>query len=573
MAKELLEAGVPLERAAELFPSLPEKVLNAAAREIVATGKRLDAGLGQVVLERSVSAVKDSQFVDKHIASLTQDAPDELIDPLFFTLMTDPVVISTGYVLDRSSVLDDNGQLKFRNCPFTRAALKNEVYPLVDRRKKLHEFKEQRLEAMRSTAQTLLESRGFAQFDEVIRAAESFVDDLGATTYFHQAKKLAELRLAAAEFTDRMVTPSEFAQIFIRIHRASDCSDAHGEGSSIQQQVMMLVSRAREALAVDKLEEASEWCKACETVNSECKLPLPVARLRLDLAKKQGIDLRLPRILAYRELKGDENAIKQFLQDEQITHADVIDKRPTLLCCGRISDRTADDEWHSAQMSQPIDTTVELIIVTAGSFRDQNWGNRKANLGLALYDAEGAFVSRCNLFGTYRTPECTYGRAPSRTLQTEEVVVSARPGFKYSLEYTVGGGGGHSIEVEDFRCMVYPHASQARIACRLQDPEGDEGNYRGPLDGDGKASGYGELEYDDGDIFVGSFLHGQMIEGAVYRASQLRFTMRDGSWTIDPNEEIAKQHPLTSIIVAGDLNQAVEPPSEDEYMDYESDDS
>ena len=34
---------------------------------------------------------------------------EEYYDPLYFTVMKDPVVISTGFVMDKSSIVDDNG--------------------------------------------------------------------------------------------------------------------------------------------------------------------------------------------------------------------------------------------------------------------------------------------------------------------------------------------------------------------------------------------------------------------------------------------------------------------------------
>jgi hypothetical protein len=50
------------------------------------------------------------------ISSLANDtfANPKFMDPLYFTVMTDPVVISTGVVMDRSTVLDETGELRFK---------------------------------------------------------------------------------------------------------------------------------------------------------------------------------------------------------------------------------------------------------------------------------------------------------------------------------------------------------------------------------------------------------------------------------------------------------------------------
>lgn len=47
-------------------------------------------------------------------------ADPNLIDPIYFTIMKDPVVVSSGAVMDRSTILTDNGSLRMRTCPVTR---------------------------------------------------------------------------------------------------------------------------------------------------------------------------------------------------------------------------------------------------------------------------------------------------------------------------------------------------------------------------------------------------------------------------------------------------------------------
>ena len=38
-------------------------------------------------------------------------ADPNLIDPIYFTIMKDPVVVSSGAVMDRSTILTDDGRL------------------------------------------------------------------------------------------------------------------------------------------------------------------------------------------------------------------------------------------------------------------------------------------------------------------------------------------------------------------------------------------------------------------------------------------------------------------------------
>jgi len=200
--KELLSVGVSLRRVAELSEGhVDEKELHAIAREVVTQSSAPHSELG-------LSAARDTDFVDKHMTNLTSEAPEELLDPLLFTLMQEPVILSSGYVVDKSTALDEHGQLRFRRCPFTRAQLKPDVYPLVDRRRRLQEFKEKRFDAMTSTAEALMAEGKFAEFDQVVEAAERLLDDLGVKTYFHQAQMFAEMRrLRAGTVPGRSVPP------------------------------------------------------------------------------------------------------------------------------------------------------------------------------------------------------------------------------------------------------------------------------------------------------------------------------------------------------------------------------
>lgn len=58
------------------------------------------------------------------------DPNKNYIDPIFYNVMIDPVVTSTGIVMDRKTIVDQNGNLKHQNCPLTRQRLEPKVYPL-----------------------------------------------------------------------------------------------------------------------------------------------------------------------------------------------------------------------------------------------------------------------------------------------------------------------------------------------------------------------------------------------------------------------------------------------------------
>lgn len=82
------------------------------------------------LLVRSESVKYDDDFFEKLIEWTLKDPNPSFIDPITYSIMVDPVVLSSGQVMDRKSALDDNGSLRFNECPMTRLKLDPKVYPL-----------------------------------------------------------------------------------------------------------------------------------------------------------------------------------------------------------------------------------------------------------------------------------------------------------------------------------------------------------------------------------------------------------------------------------------------------------
>jgi len=108
MARELLRARVLIETVIELMADrLSERSINQIARELVIDDDVPGPSLGLALLERSKSAAANQMFLSHYVNSLSEEPPEELLCPLMMTLMTDPVTISSGYVLNRASVYDE----------------------------------------------------------------------------------------------------------------------------------------------------------------------------------------------------------------------------------------------------------------------------------------------------------------------------------------------------------------------------------------------------------------------------------------------------------------------------------
>jgi hypothetical protein len=77
-----------------------ENKANLADQELIIASQILEEGQQDVgFFEVVFNALKND------------DSHEEYLDPIFFTVMKDPVVISSGYVMDRSTILDDDDKL------------------------------------------------------------------------------------------------------------------------------------------------------------------------------------------------------------------------------------------------------------------------------------------------------------------------------------------------------------------------------------------------------------------------------------------------------------------------------
>jgi hypothetical protein len=580
---ELLASGLDLSRIIEIFHDnvCEEDVITVARRLIVKETDENDdskrsnylCDLGTSIIHRSPSDVLvDSAFISHHIENLAQDAPQDFFDPIFSNLMNDPVVLSSGFIVDRSTAIEHgSGELKFQTCPWSRQPLSEKVYPLVSLKNQLQEFKLKRITAMMDTASNLLEIRNIPDFCRIFDLAQTFLYDIGERRYREKAKELTYLGLSTLNIKQNdtesycILEPGLLATLVIRLYKMNEAKDNQEE---CIEKITKIQAIAREAIEASRFQEASDWITACESIQANCEnllvgdKEIPVARMYLELGHKRGGgDLTTLQRRVYRELLRTEDSalVSEFLQEEGIDAEDMTDLSPAYFRVSHLSSQIEDEEWHEAGRSSALEGEVSHIVVTSRDFRDQGWGNAKANLGLALYDSNGVFVARCNLYGTYRSVNYRYGEHAHRLLKKDEKVVSrTKPGYYYKLEYTVGAGGGHTLDVASWDCKMFHKKwffSSPKNCYRMHDPEGDAGLYIGPVDNHGVADGRGRLEYDDGITFIGNFLNGLMEEGTNYLNGKAIHTMQGGRWTpgsdfASPEEGIVARYPLDAHDIA-----------------------
>ena len=94
----------------------------------------------------------------------------------------------------------------------------------------------------------------------------------------------------------------------------------------------------------------------------------------------------------------------------------------------------------------------------------QGWGNAKGKLRVALL-RNGEVVALHDLWGIVGR-DIHQTQPPLLTLMTEDVVGLAQPGDVLRMEYRVGHGGGHCLEVINWTCPSTLSAMRVSIALK-----------------------------------------------------------------------------------------------------------
>merc|ERR1719362_939637 len=303
----LLRLGVPVAKLEELYgTSLVCSIAKAMVKssEGEATGR---LAVGKQLLQRSISskrdALEDQGFVDSMLASLMQDPDPMLMDPLMLVPLKDPVVLSSGFVVDRGTAFPDgSSNLRFQHCPFSREPLKRDVYPLVFLRDKVKEWKLDRLNQAVVMAEELVSSKQDPEFVErVFGIAEQYMDEVGDATYIHVARRLAE--------AERKSTVVKGPEKILRIHqRLSRVLSAEELPAQVTEAMVEFSAEAQRQLDAGDAEAAASWL--CQDVQSW--LERPEIRAHWSGTDRHRAWLKLQ--LRVARARADDGAIRRWLQ-------------------------------------------------------------------------------------------------------------------------------------------------------------------------------------------------------------------------------------------------------------------
>lgn len=106
-------------------------------------------------MQKHASLNQDNDFFEVILNAIKNDETNpEFVDPIFMTVMKDPVVLSSGVVMDKSTVLDDSGNLHFQECPLTTLQLKPKVFPVNILKTKIIDWTKNRFKLALNLAKT-----------------------------------------------------------------------------------------------------------------------------------------------------------------------------------------------------------------------------------------------------------------------------------------------------------------------------------------------------------------------------------------------------------------------------------
>merc|ERR1712176_593939 len=219
------------------------------------------------------------------------------------------------------------------------------VYPALDIKKQLHDFKYKRMNTILETASYLLKVRNIPDFCRLFDLAETFLHDIGETTYHSLARRLSLLGLSIMNiqldkkkddktYQNTILQPNTLATLLIRLYKIDGAATVHDSNSSNNKNDFMdYVSKMRKITNLEikagRLEVADHWCKACKCIYDSCSKDMLIngrkidaTRLFLKLTSKRDEKKNLR--IKLRRKRGDR---KEIIKLRRHTYVQTISRR------------------------------------------------------------------------------------------------------------------------------------------------------------------------------------------------------------------------------------------------------
>lgn len=251
------EGSLPLARQAslglELARSSDRSPMNRSpATTATATRPTTTSSTAADDLSSSISAAPpiadllSSEALASALEAELDDPPERLCDPLMMCIMSEPMIISTGFIFDQTTLMDSNGRLRFQTCPMTRMPIESKAYPVVQLKKELVDFKLRRLGAILD----VVEMRGNSSA-KLLDVAKTLIESLGVSTYGHLAVRYWALALKSLDmpFENRLAVLRDVSAARKTIPEAANVFTEH------MQYDLATVHRLRADNDLDRLAE------------------------------------------------------------------------------------------------------------------------------------------------------------------------------------------------------------------------------------------------------------------------------------------------------------------------------
>eukprot|EP00746_Dinoflagellata_sp_MGD_P099333 gnl/MRDRNA2_/MRDRNA2_40392_c0_seq1.p1 gnl/MRDRNA2_/MRDRNA2_40392_c0~~gnl/MRDRNA2_/MRDRNA2_40392_c0_seq1.p1 ORF type:complete len:583 (-),score=97.13 gnl/MRDRNA2_/MRDRNA2_40392_c0_seq1:560-2122(-) len=239
--------------------SLMHVVTSMATKHTKASGDRTEwlrstrLLLQQIHCERKLQQILSNRdVVACLIAGFREDPDPMLLDPLTSLPFSDPVVISSGMVVDRQSVFGQNGEFLLDRCPWTGQELRREVFPVVLLKNKVQEWKTEMLEFAVEIGILMVSYGQSDDADKLLQVAERFLDGADTVRYMKVVKRFCELERQCPSAS----APDRYLAIHQRLFKVSRKEE---RACIVQDALFEILERADVKLKERDVDGASAW--------------------------------------------------------------------------------------------------------------------------------------------------------------------------------------------------------------------------------------------------------------------------------------------------------------------------
>ena len=166
--------------------------VRAAGRRLLGESSALPIGRQVSVGLELLSCRNSNSSEVSRVAALIEEEepPEKFRDPIMMTLIDEPMVLSSGFHFDRSTLYDKTGAFRFTCCPMTREAITQQAFPLHYLRREIIEYKLHRFDAILEAARQC--EREPTQ--QLLIFAKRFLDSLTGECYQKRAADYWQVR-------------------------------------------------------------------------------------------------------------------------------------------------------------------------------------------------------------------------------------------------------------------------------------------------------------------------------------------------------------------------------------------